>query len=511
MNEPTQQYQDKLNSKYPGKYSVLTPYAHRKIPVRVRCLLHEHEFEAVPQRLLAGTKNCPLCYKEKLTAANRRRGVGEQTHSHEQFLQSLRDRGLESVIPTLRSEYSGSKVNVIRSCPVHGDYGQLPGNALKGNGCPKCARSKNSTAFKELHHRSRFDKWLSDAKAVHSGFYLYDRPAMFRSYVNARSKLPITCPDHGEFWQNLKDHVNMKHRCPKCAVTWSKGEREIRDWLVGLGVDVVDHDRRTIAPMELDLLLPAHNLAVEYHGLRYHSTLFQPDKDYHRRKLDECRRLGIGLIQVWEDEWRDNRPVLESLLLQRLGLGGPSLHARKCEVREIPDYATVRSFLEAHHVQGSNSSSVYLGLYHARELVMVMTLGKNRALRGDSDTWELTRMASSRRVVGGAGRLFSRFLSEYDPEAVVSYSDNEKFEGGVYPALGFALVGESGPDYKTTRDFRTRRPKQATKRENLKKVLGDKFDPALTESENCAANGVYRLYDSGKKKWLWRKTTKRSA
>ena len=34
-------------------------------------------------------------------------------------------------------------------------------------------------------------------------------------YINAKTKVCIICPEHGEFWQTPNDHLNH-HGCKKC-------------------------------------------------------------------------------------------------------------------------------------------------------------------------------------------------------------------------------------------------------------------------------------------------------
>lgn len=311
MDAPTQLYQSKLDSKFPDKYRVLTPYTHRKTPLQVRCLIHNHEFEAVPQRLLAGTKNCPLCYKEKLTVSNQRTGARRRI-TEEWFYAKAASLGLttDDVVRTNLESYQ-----LIRACPDHGEFTQSVGNFYKGNSCLQCARRDNSLQYGEKHRERNSAVYLARCQEVHNNYYLY--PHFEEEYGTNRSKVTILCPEHGEFRQRVQSHA-AGQRCPKCAVTWSRGEREIYDWLASLGLEVRHHVRDLIPPQEVDLYLPEHQLAVEYQGLRYHSTDFLSDSRYHLKKLEACGAAGVQLIQVWEDEWRDRRPQIQALLRQRL-------------------------------------------------------------------------------------------------------------------------------------------------------------------------------------------------
>ena len=36
-------------------------------------------------------------------------------------------------------------------------------------------------------------------------------------YINAKTKVCIICPIHGEFWQTPYQHLNLKQGCSKCS------------------------------------------------------------------------------------------------------------------------------------------------------------------------------------------------------------------------------------------------------------------------------------------------------
>lgn len=106
-----------------------------------------------------------------------------------------------------RVEYKGSNEKVCIICPEHGEFWQTPAAHVRGNSCPKCANLK----------RGRFDRldtelFIDKAKEVHGDKYDYSKTV----YINARNKVCIICPEHGEFWQNPASHLQGLG-CPKCA------------------------------------------------------------------------------------------------------------------------------------------------------------------------------------------------------------------------------------------------------------------------------------------------------
>ena len=100
--------------------------------------------------------------------------------------------------------YVNSNTPVIITCPKHGDFQQTPNNHLSGRGCPKC--SNNNV-------KKTTEKFIADAIKIHGNKYDYSKV----EYINNASKVCIICPEHGEFWQIARNHLNGDE-CPKCAI-----------------------------------------------------------------------------------------------------------------------------------------------------------------------------------------------------------------------------------------------------------------------------------------------------
>lgn len=54
--------------------------------------------------------------------------------------------------------------------------------------------------------------FIEKAKKVHGEQYIYS----MTNYINTNTKVCITCPEHGEFWQTPHNHLKGSG-CPKCA------------------------------------------------------------------------------------------------------------------------------------------------------------------------------------------------------------------------------------------------------------------------------------------------------
>ena len=101
-------------------------------------------------------------------------------------------------------EYKGRDVNVNIICSVHGLFQQSPHNHQRGAGCSKCGNEFISRS--QSHTLTQF---IEKANVVHNNTYNYD----FVSYVNAKTKITITCIEHGNFDTTPDKHL-YGNGCP---------------------------------------------------------------------------------------------------------------------------------------------------------------------------------------------------------------------------------------------------------------------------------------------------------
>lgn len=296
----------------------------------------------------------------------------------------------------------------------------------------------------------------------------------------------------------------------------SEGEQAVFQ-LVSNWTEAQQRNRSLLKPRELDIYVQSHSLAIEYCGDYWHSLGSPEDvktkKDAHWRKYQDCKTLGIRLLTIYESEWLTRQYALRRLLRNALGKGRGRLMARKCELRKVV-LADARAFYERYHPQGGDGTGEHYGLFWKGKLVACMrfTFGANDRGGASKRVWTLTRYATRVTVAGAASRLFKAFVTEFNPPEVKSFSDNRHFEGGMYEQLGFKLEEEVDPDYQVWSPRLGLRPKAHYQRRSIPQRLQDHgveepFDPDTdprTEAEMTFLMGCRRLYDCGKKRWIWR-------
>ncbi len=138
-------------------------------------------------------------------------------------------------------DYVSGNKKVIITCPDHGDFLQAPYDhvrvrnqtknpyaAPRASGCPTCGRQR-MTAKNTMSHQG----FLKRAWEIHGDKYDYTKT----KYTNIRTRVIITCPDHGDFVQTPSAHVHLRYNarhdammasgCPQCATYRAAHSRRI--------------------------------------------------------------------------------------------------------------------------------------------------------------------------------------------------------------------------------------------------------------------------------------------
>ena len=310
-----------------------------------------------------------------------------------------------------------------------------------------------------------------------------------------------------ELHENLSQHMIEINKNMKPMFT-SRPELDIMSFIEGFGVKCISGDRKILNGKELDIYIPSLNFAIEYNGNFWHSDNIV-DKNKHLYKTELCKKMGIKLLQIFEDEYFNKREIVYKKIEHIISMNKTleKIPGRKCIVSEINKYQA-KEFLDKYHIQGYVGSKVYLGAFYNEELVAVM------AFKEDSKsncTWELTRFASDYDYIcqGVGGKLFKYFVDKYSPEKIKSFADRRWTVdecNNVYVKLGFKFDGYTKPDYRYYSQ-KLDRYKRFHKFNFRKQIMHKKYGFQLTMTESEMANelGLKRIWDCGLIKYVWRK------
>jgi ribosomal protein L36 len=100
-----------------------------------------------------------------------------------------------------KTKWVDSQTPVTITCPIHGDFKQLPNGHLLGHGCQKCSGKYMDTEY-----------FIEQSKKIHGNRYDYSKT----EYIDNRTKVIIICKIHGEFKQRYDGHLSG-YGCPKCS------------------------------------------------------------------------------------------------------------------------------------------------------------------------------------------------------------------------------------------------------------------------------------------------------
>ena len=90
---------------------------------------------------------------------------------------------------------------------------------------------------------------------------------------------------------------------------------------------------------------------------------------------------------------------------------------------------------------------------------------------------------------------------EYDCTKIVTFSDHSVSDGGLYEKLGFTLDKELAPDYSYLVD-EERKHKFGYRITRFKNDPYLKYKEGLTESQLAKINGIKRIWDCGKSRYV---------
>ncbi len=423
-----------------------------------------------------------------------------------------------TTVPKCDHEDCNNKVN-IKSSPVKGKWYET--FEFTHHCCKEHARKSKSTKVKK--ERTYLDRY---------GASSYMNTAEFRekSKITMQEKYGKSHPRQLHIDENTVQHLSDKEWLEEEYKT--KSPQEIADFL-GVhfstvinylhrhGIDIVRNsasyhekdivrfieeigftpdlnNRSILGGRELDVVIHEKKVAIEYNGIYWHSDKFR-DKNYHLRKTMDARAAGYRLIHIFEDEWVYRKDQVKSKIRSILGVDNRNVvYARKCNHFKPPKPMSME-FLELNHIQGRTSFSLSFGLSFNGEMVALMTFKKRT-----DDVYELTRYATSARVVGGFTRLLSHAkgeLLDIGVRRIVSFADLRYSEGDLYSSCGWTHEYNTKPDYQyVIGDKRVR--KQNYRRGALARKL-ENFDESLSEKENMEMNGISRVYDCGLMKFYY--------
>jgi hypothetical protein len=295
----------------------------------------------------------------------------------------------------------------------------------------------------------------------------------------------------------LDMHFYNATKCQSCGcLRWGENEfspeTRIRDFVRSLASDTYPASY----PIEggrtkYDIYIPSQALAIEYHGLPWHSEQFcgsgNGKKDF--RKFDIARSNGTRLIQIYSDEWESKQEIFKAMLRDLIA-PGPKIRVNpKFELITGRTPTEAKNFLNQNHYLGAASGCVTIIARHREAIVGAWVFMKRETgvVLWHRACWD--RKYKSWNPHEKALKLALPALREMGFTRMVTFSDNRFHTGNLYEKLGFTFEEEIPPEYSYTNN-KSRKSKFALR-----------VPAGVNEVEEARAQGWHRIWDSGKRRY----------
>lgn len=228
--------------------------------------------------------------------------------------------------------------------------------------------------------------------------------------------------------------VALSNICTVCDPAGAKSHIEIYRHARTIDADTVISCDNIIPPDDVDMFMPGSMLAIDYNRLYFHSDLFK-HRLYHAEKSRRAALIGINLLHLFEDEWRDKQTAckkhIEMLASQERSIAVDEIVCVKL------DSGVKSALMNEYHVEGDIESSHDIAAMLDEEVLAVLSMRKPRHSAYDG-MLEIVRYCCLHSK--GASKLL-KLLAEYATceisSSVYAVIDSRLGTGALYASAGF--------------------------------------------------------------------------
>lgn len=471
-----------LLSKY--RLSLVGPYQNAKTPVKVVCE-RGHEFYIKLERLIPSRGTVSACSACKSESKDKTMALRLEKAGMTVIDPSTKT---DDSLPAWRNRPSRQKMKVI--CEKGHVFEKDAFSLGRGHGCPICG---GSFPISEEEAITRLEPL---------GLRLLSLSRERFKDGDRRYTVVIAECENGHVFKQKWSALMAGHHCPKCAFTTTNSfEKTISAFLKEIGVEFLFRDRLVLKGSELDFYVPSKKVAIEYCGMYWHSIQTMTERlgrekadaiRRHQKKMQECEKLGIRLITIFEGDM-SMPEIVKGRLRSALNIPTEIIGARKCTVGTCSK-TDAKEFLDKHHLQGSVGCTYAVKISLGERILGVLTIGPvarpNVVKSLPPGTIEIKRMAflPGIRVTGGASKMFNMAVQIGDLRSVISFCDLRYGDGRVYKAMGFTLLSTSSP---SPHHFKNLGKRGCIKISHQSLAKNRNYSSFLT------------VYDCGHQKWHW--------
>lgn len=250
--------------------------------------------------------------------------------------------------------------------------------------------------------------------------------------------------------------------------------------------------------LELDFYIPTLKVAIEIHGLYWHSVHGGGKSvDYHMQKYKACERKGINLLQLWQDQIIEVPEIVRSVILRWIGESASKIHASDCDLVEVP-FEIGSVFLKENHLYGEcTESTQFIALDYDGTIVAML------GVETTSDARIITHycVKNDTIVIHGIQMLVGAVPKDL-PLLTMSYNDIDK--KSLYLSNNFKVLSDR--QHMKVTDYTRTYDRLQFRKSKMAEIFGpDGFDHNRFDLENLVANGFDQIYTAGTKTWIYQK------
>lgn len=258
-----------------------------------------HSWSATVANRYKKNQGCPYCSRRLPVI-----GIDDLFSTNPELKNSWDFRKNKSLNPELLK--AGSEKKAWWICDKgHSWETKILYRAIRGHGCPYCAGQKILEGFNDL--KSQCEELTSE--------WDYEKNTILPSEISAGSNKKVwwKCSVCGNsYMASIYNRVHNNSGCPKCFIRskTSFPEQTLFFYIKKAYPDVFNGYKEGLPKgMELDIYIPSLNIAIEYDGLKWHTSKSNIKRD--NRKYEICKRLGIRFIRARESEVSNENADIE--------------------------------------------------------------------------------------------------------------------------------------------------------------------------------------------------------
>lgn len=350
--------------------------------------------------------------------------------------------------------------------------------------------------MKEKIKNLRSDEYTNQCKDFLSELNL----ELIGKYENCKETITVKCLTCFSIFETQLG--NLKQNCRRCEICHPKLnesliENEIKQFIIeNIEDEIILNSKNIIPPKELDIYIPSRNIAIEFHGLYWHSEEKGKDENYHLNKTKECENKNIKLIQIFEDEWLYKKEIVKNILLR--GCVNNSTSVPEYYIKEISKMDG-NYFLNTYDLLGeSYSSDIFIGCFNQNILTSVMSF---KII--ENGIYIIDRFCDG--SICNLGHLLAYFMRTYYWRKLFLNSDRRWFCEKDFVNYGFQLVEHLSPKHWFFKNGYKKRISEHTIENELNNSQENIFnylkiwDCGQTkfklENKEENENGIYRFHD----------------